>query len=149
MKCTSLNLCLKGCLGLKDKMSSTTLKVHVHTLSQHYYGCHSAVVYPVSLKKLSSFPLSLFLTIAEWFLISRLMLKTSDGISPCLTFSLKLLLSVASFSLNTLRPFFARFISCFRSFNWKLCTACSEQNFIFRSAKPQKILNYIIFNALF
>ena len=126
-KCTSLNLSLTGCLGPNYRMSCTNFGSSrpsiITTLLWEPFrsdlSCLSG--------SLSSFPLSLFWTIAEWFLISRLMQLTTDGISSVFTFSLKLLLSVSSCSLNTLRPFSARFISCFRSFNWKLCTACSEK----------------------
>ena len=76
-------------------------------------------------------------TIAKWFHISRRKLLTRDGISSGLIFSINLLLSDSSFSLNNLRPLSAQFISCFRSFIWKLCASCSEKNSIFWSAKAE------------
>ena len=104
-KCTSLNLSLTGCLGLNDKISSTKFVSSrpsiITTLLWEPF--RSGLSYLSD--SLSSFPLSLFWHIAEWFLISRLMLPTTNGISSGLTFSIKLLLSVSSFFIEHFTAF--------------------------------------------
>ena len=84
-KCTSLNLSLTGCLGPNDRMWSKLWNftgIHYHNFSTGAIPQLSILSLSLSLSdSLSSFPLSLFWASAEWLLISRLMLLTTDGIS--------------------------------------------------------------------
>ena len=118
-----------GCLGPSDKTSSKNfgnlLPFVITTLLWEPFRGGSLI--SLTINQICN--LFYFKLRSDSLFFSRLILLTTDDINCGLIFFLILIPFVSKFPMKFLRLFSSQLISYFRSFIWKLLTACSEKNF--------------------
>ena len=146
--CNSMNMSLTEFLGPNDRTSSTNTWSSMPSIITTLLGEQYHSILCCISDNLSNFLLSLFCTIAAWSFISRLFQLTTDGILSGLIFSLISSYLFQDFPGKLYDLFLARLISCLTSFNWSMCTACLEKNFIFRTQSLKKCEIKSLFNSI-